>query len=96
MAVDQSPMQENEDTIANFQFLVDKIVKTNDQPASLLLQKKISGSSLEVKDMLFNVALPHGMNLMKNRFGNFLMQKILELGTLIIIYFRNYHYLTYH
>jgi len=65
----------------NFQYLVDKIVKTNDQPASLFLQHKLRFSSQEVNQMIFTAIVTQAPTLMKNRFGNFLMQKVIEHGT---------------
>ncbi|KAJ3276303.1 hypothetical protein HK104_003690 [Borealophlyctis nickersoniae] len=68
-------------TASNFHFLVEKIVKTNDQPASLLLQQKLKSAVPEVKNMIFDAILHQALPLMKNRFGNFLMQRCLEFGT---------------
>lgn len=70
-------------TRANYHFLVEKIVKTNDQPASLLLQQKLktSSDSPEIRDMIFEAILTQAIPLMKNRFGNFLMQKAFETAS---------------
>ncbi|KAI9091541.1 armadillo-type protein [Phlyctochytrium arcticum] len=74
------PSQEK-NTAANLYVLVDKIVRTNDQPASLLLQQKLKTGNSEVKEMIFDAILGQALHLMKNRFGNFLMQRALEFGT---------------
>ncbi|KAJ3087957.1 hypothetical protein HK102_009891 [Quaeritorhiza haematococci] len=68
-------------TSANLRYLVDKIVKTNDQPASLLLQQKLKSATPEIKEMIFEAIMQQAISLMKNRFGNFLMQRCLEFGT---------------
>ncbi|KAJ3013500.1 hypothetical protein HKX48_005723 [Thoreauomyces humboldtii] len=75
------PPAQEKNTAANFYFLVDKIVRTNDQPASLLLQQKLKTGTNEVKSMIFDAILGQAISLIKNRFGNFLMQRVLEFGT---------------
>ncbi|KNC97720.1 uncharacterized protein SPPG_07182 [Spizellomyces punctatus DAOM BR117] len=75
------PAAQEKNTAANLFFLVDKIVRTNDQPASLLLQQKLKTGNAEVKAMIFDAILGQALSLMKNRFGNFLMQRALEFGT---------------
>ncbi|KAJ3220201.1 hypothetical protein HDU67_005527 [Dinochytrium kinnereticum] len=66
---------------ASFHYLVDKIVKTNDQPASLLLQQKLKTGNPEVRTTLFEAIRSQALPLIRNRFGNFLMQRCLEHGT---------------
>ncbi|KAJ3394756.1 hypothetical protein HDU84_006899 [Entophlyctis sp. JEL0112] len=80
-----------------YQILVDKIVQTNDQPASLHLQQNIKylssliqsskvdsatmGAAIRSRNQLMDAVKPQGLLLMRNRFGNFLMQRCLEYGT---------------
>ncbi|KAJ3210933.1 hypothetical protein HDU67_004876 [Dinochytrium kinnereticum] len=66
---------------ASFHYLVDKIVKTNDQPASLHLQQKLKTGSTALRDALFDAIKSQALPLIRNRFGNFLMQRCLEHGT---------------
>ncbi|KAI8808693.1 armadillo-type protein [Cladochytrium replicatum] len=61
--------------------LVEKITKTNDQPASLFLQQKLSTAPSKFKDIIFEAINKQSLPLMKNRFGNFLVQRCLELGS---------------
>ncbi|KAJ3170258.1 hypothetical protein HDU88_008885 [Geranomyces variabilis] len=75
------PPAQEKNTAANFYFLVDKIVRTNDQPASLLLQQKLKTGTNDVKGMIFDAILGQAIALIKNRFGNFLMQRVLEFGS---------------
>ncbi|TPX31405.1 hypothetical protein SmJEL517_g05241 [Synchytrium microbalum] len=65
----------------NYNQLVDKIIRINDQPASLLLQQKLKSSDPAVRDSIFEAILREPAKLMRNRFGNFLMQRCLEYGT---------------
>ncbi|KAJ3195616.1 hypothetical protein HK101_011616 [Irineochytrium annulatum] len=68
-------------TVASFHYLVDKIVKTNDQPASLLLQQKLKTGTPDMRSGLFEAVRSQALPLIRNRFGNFLMQRCLEHGT---------------
>ncbi|TPX37817.1 hypothetical protein SeMB42_g06744 [Synchytrium endobioticum] len=61
--------------------LVDKIIRINDQPASLLLQQKLKSSDPAIRDAIFEAILREPLSLMRNRFGNFLMQRCLEYGS---------------
>ena len=77
--------------------LVEKIIQTNDQPASLHLQqniKHLSGliqnplsdaavvaTAIRSRNLLMDAVRPQALSLMRNRFGNFLMQRCLEFGT---------------
>jgi hypothetical protein len=61
--------------------LVEKIVKTNDQPCSIFLQQRLKVETPEVKSLIFDAIMAHVLSLMKNRFGNFLVQCCLECGT---------------
>ncbi|KAJ3322555.1 hypothetical protein HDV06_002932 [Boothiomyces sp. JEL0866] len=64
-----------------FKNLVEKIVKTNDQPCSIFLQQRLRVENHEVKSLIFDAIMGHVLSLMKNRFGNFLIQCCLECGT---------------
>ncbi|KAJ3127503.1 hypothetical protein HK098_006281 [Nowakowskiella sp. JEL0407] len=68
-------------SLMNFHYLVDKITKTNDQPASLLLQQKLKSATPATKELIFEAINKQSVYLMKNRFGNFLMQRCLEFGS---------------
>ncbi|KAJ3022808.1 UNVERIFIED_CONTAM: hypothetical protein HDU68_008931 [Siphonaria sp. JEL0065] len=81
----------------HYQLLVEKIIQTNDQPASLHLQqniKHLSGliqnpvteantvtAAIRSRNQLMEAVRPQALSLMRNRFGNFLMQRCLEFGT---------------
>jgi hypothetical protein len=69
---------------ASFKNLVDKIVKTNDQPSSIFLQQRLISETESVKSMIFESILPQILALIKNRFGNFLVQCCLECGNISI------------
>lgn len=69
----------------SFKSLVDKIVKTNDQPSSIFLQQRLNSESEAIKAMIFDSILPQILALIKNRFGNFLVQCCLECGKYIIL-----------
>ncbi|KAI8618580.1 armadillo-type protein [Chytriomyces sp. MP71] len=80
-----------------YQLLVEKIIQTNDQPASLHLQQNIKHLSTIIQNPLSDASIvtaairsrtqfmdavrPQALALMRNRFGNFLMQRCLEFGT---------------
>ena len=70
-------------TFFYLQSLVDKIVKTNDQPCSIFLQQRLKTETAEVKTMIFEAIMNQLLPLMKNRFGNFLVQCCLECGMTI-------------
>ncbi|KAI8925267.1 armadillo-type protein [Entophlyctis helioformis] len=61
--------------------MVEKIIKTNDQPASIYLQQRIKSDTPEIKALIFDAVFQHVILLMKNRFGNFLVQCCLEYGS---------------
>lgn len=63
------------------QLLVDRIIKDTDQKASLFLQNKFKCAPMDQKLLIFQSILNRAYELMKNRFGNFLVQKLFELGT---------------
>lgn len=65
----------------NFKFLVEKIVKTNDQPSSIFLQQRLRVETTEIKSLIFDSIMLQLLPLMKNRFGNFLVQCCLECGS---------------
>lgn len=56
-------------------------MRTNDQPASLLLQQKLKTATPDTKALIFDAIHSQSLSLIKNRFGNFLMQRVLEFGT---------------
>lgn len=60
---------------------MDRIIKETDQKASLYLQNKFKCSTSEQKQLIFESILLKAYELMTNRFGNFLVQRLLELGT---------------
>lgn len=66
---------------ANFKSLVEKIVKTNDQPCSIYLQQRLKSETEETKAFIFEAIMNQLLPLMKNRFGNFLVQAMLENGS---------------
>ncbi|KAJ3220674.1 hypothetical protein HDU81_011250 [Chytriomyces hyalinus] len=63
-----------------FHHMVDRIVRTQDQPASLLLQQKLKTPHYETRAEIMDAILHQSLNLMRNRFGNFLVQRCLEVG----------------
>ncbi|TPX75413.1 hypothetical protein CcCBS67573_g03331 [Chytriomyces confervae] len=63
-----------------FHHMVDRIVRTQDQPASLLLQQKLKTPHYETRAEIMDAILHQALNLMRNRFGNFLVQRCLEVG----------------
>ncbi|KAI9247373.1 armadillo-type protein [Helicostylum pulchrum] len=65
---------------ASWDSLVDRIINETDQKASLYLQSKFKCSTLDQKRTIFKSILNKAYDLMTNRFGNFLIQKLLELG----------------
>ncbi|KAJ3315760.1 hypothetical protein HDU76_002112, partial [Blyttiomyces sp. JEL0837] len=67
-------------SMSQYQALVDKIVRSNDQPASLILQQKLKITSDENRETLIEVIKAQALPLIKNRFGNFLVQRCLEVG----------------
>ena len=65
----------------NWKYIVDKIICSNDQQASIFLQQKLKVSTAELKYELIEAIVAQGYPLMINRFGNFLIQRCLEHGT---------------
>ncbi|KAJ3095509.1 hypothetical protein HK100_005802, partial [Physocladia obscura] len=66
---------------ATFHHLVEKIVRTQDQPASLLLQQKlVKAANPVIRSQIIEAILYQALNLTRNRFGNFLVQRCLEVG----------------
>ena len=81
--VSSLPLLEVKELKASFKSYVDKIVKTNDQPCSIYLQQRLKNEqSEEIKALIFDSIMAQVLPLMKNRFGNFLVQCCLECGTL--------------
>ncbi|KAI9718622.1 MAG: hypothetical protein M1828_006630 [Chrysothrix sp. TS-e1954] len=65
----------------NWRYIVDKIVCSNDQQASIFLQQKLKVSTPEQKYELIEAIIAQAYPLMINRFGNFLIQRCFEHGT---------------
>lgn len=65
----------------DWKYIVDKIVCSNDQQASIFLQQKLKIAPAEQKFDLIESIIGHSYPLMINRFGNFLIQRCLEQGT---------------
>jgi hypothetical protein len=63
---------------ADWDFIVDKIITHNDQQASIFLQQKIKNSNADIKDNIIGSITQRGLELMGNRFGNFLIQRVFE------------------
>ncbi|KAF2840268.1 ARM repeat-containing protein [Patellaria atrata CBS 101060] len=66
---------------ANWKHIVDKIVCSNDQQASIFLQQKLKVGSPEQKYEIVEAIVAQAYPLMINRFGNFLVQRCFEHGT---------------
>ncbi|KKA30101.1 hypothetical protein TD95_003055 [Thielaviopsis punctulata] len=62
-------------------FVVDKIVRNNDQQASIFLQQKLKVGSSQQKFDIVEAIIYQAFPLMINRFGNFLVQRCFEHGT---------------
>lgn len=65
----------------DWKYIVDKIVCSNDQQASIFLQQKLKVASPEQKYEMIEAIVGDSYPLMINRFGNFLIQRCLEHGT---------------
>jgi hypothetical protein len=65
----------------DWKYIVDKVVCTNDQQASLFLQQKLKAGSAEQKFEIVEAIVNQAYPLMINRFGNFLVQRCFEHGT---------------
>lgn len=65
----------------NWKYIVDKIVCSNDQQASIFLQQKLKVATPEQKFELIEAIIAQAYPLMINRFGNFLVQRCFEHGT---------------
>jgi hypothetical protein len=63
---------------ADWDIIVDKIISNNDQQASIFLQQKIKNSEPTLKDSIIDSIINRGLELMGNRFGNFLIQRVFE------------------
>jgi hypothetical protein len=66
---------------SNWKQLVEKIVHAADQQSSILMQQKIKIVDTSEKYRMCEAILGHCYTLMINRFGNFLVQRVLEHGT---------------
>ncbi|GIZ46629.1 hypothetical protein CKM354_000974800 [Cercospora kikuchii] len=65
----------------NWKYIVDKIVCSNDQQASIFLQQKLKVGTSEAKFEIVQAIIDQAYPLMVNRFGNFLVQRCFEHGT---------------
>ncbi|KAF1990617.1 ARM repeat-containing protein [Aulographum hederae CBS 113979] len=65
----------------NWKYIVDKIVCSNDQQASIFLQQKLKVGTNEQKYDIVEAIIAQAYPLMVNRFGNFLVQRCFEHGT---------------
>lgn len=65
----------------NWKYIVDKIVCSNDQQASIFLQQKLKVGTAEQKFEIVEAIVAQAYPLMVNRFGNFLVQRCFEHGT---------------
>ncbi|KAI4715717.1 ARM repeat-containing protein [Aureobasidium sp. EXF-10727] len=65
----------------NWKYIVDKIVHSNDQQASIFLQQKLKVGTQEQKYEIVQAIIDQAYPLMINRFGNFLVQRCFEHGT---------------
>ena len=65
----------------NWKYIVDKIVCSNDQQASIFLQQKLKVGTTEQKFEIVQAIIDQAYPLMVNRFGNFLVQRCFEHGT---------------
>ncbi|KAK2766178.1 hypothetical protein FQN54_007694 [Arachnomyces sp. PD_36] len=65
----------------DWKYIVDKIVCSNDQQASIFLQQKLKVGTVEQKFDIIEAITNQAYPLMINRFGNFLIQRCFEHGT---------------
>ncbi|KAI9247683.1 armadillo-type protein [Phascolomyces articulosus] len=66
----------------DWEAMIDKIIQRGDQQASLFLQQKLKAATTkEQKQVIFESILPQAYPLMTSRFGNFLVQRLFEVGT---------------
>ncbi|KAI1179901.1 armadillo-type protein [Nemania sp. FL0916] len=65
----------------NWKYIVDKIVCSNDQQASIFLQQKLKVGTPDQKYDIVEAIVSQAYPLMVNRFGNFLVQRCFEHGT---------------
>ncbi|KAH7073883.1 armadillo-type protein [Paraphoma chrysanthemicola] len=65
----------------NWKYIVDKIICSNDQQASIFLQQKLKVGTSEQKYEIVEAIISQAYPLMINRFGNFLVQRCFEHGT---------------
>ncbi|KAI8096223.1 armadillo-type protein [Halteromyces radiatus] len=72
-------MEKNSNT--DWDTLVNRILKSTDQQASIYLQQRLKTCTLDQKQDIFKAVHREAYALMTNRFGNFLVQRLFELGT---------------
>ncbi|KAI5286522.1 hypothetical protein KEM52_001965, partial [Ascosphaera acerosa] len=65
----------------DWKYIVDKIVCSNDQQASIFLQQKLKTGTVEQRYEIVESIVNQAYPLMVNRFGNFLVQRCFEHGT---------------
>ncbi|KAI9495947.1 armadillo-type protein [Zychaea mexicana] len=71
----------DKNTAVDWEAMIDKIVQRGDQQASLFLQQKLKAATDEQKEAIFEAILPQAYPLMTSRFGNFLVQRLFEVGS---------------
>ncbi|KIH94961.1 hypothetical protein SPBR_03560 [Sporothrix brasiliensis 5110] len=73
----------NTDTASSWKekYIVDKIVSSNDQQASIFLQQKLKVGTSDQKYDIVEAIAAQAYPLMINRFGNFLVQRCFEHGS---------------
>lgn len=65
----------------NWKYIVEKIISSNDQQASIFLQQKLKVGTQDQKHGIVDAIVESAYPLMINRFGNFLVQRCFEHGT---------------
>ncbi|KAI8137955.1 armadillo-type protein [Fennellomyces sp. T-0311] len=71
----------DKNALVDWDAMIDKIIQRGDQQASLFLQQKLKAATEEQKHAIFESILPQAYPLMTSRFGNFLVQRLFEVGT---------------
>ncbi|KAG2221320.1 hypothetical protein INT45_014004 [Circinella minor] len=72
----------DKNTPVDWEVMIDKIIQRGDQQASLFLQQKLKAAHTEEqKQIIFESILPQAYPLMTSRFGNFLVQRLFEVGS---------------
>ncbi|KAF7725299.1 hypothetical protein EC973_000309 [Apophysomyces ossiformis] len=79
-SLDYRRMLEKQNNV-DWDALVSQIIEHTDQQASIFMQQKLKCATDEQKENIIKAALKRAAELMTNRFGNFLVQRLFELGT---------------